>query len=268
MNKIYAVVPAAGLGTRLQPLTQAVPKEMLPVGRKILVHHVIDELVAFGVTDIYFVVSVQKLPSFESFIGHGNRFGIQAHYVVQPAMKGLGDAVACVEPFVAPEDTMVVALGDTFFHGGELGGLLTRMSKTTAAGSIAARPVSLDIANRYGMLQVDPNDSRFVRHIVEKPAPHAVPSNLAVCGRYILNGGIFESIQATKTDNHCEVPFSDAINHWIGRGNTMEVFNLLDEERRFDVGNFDTYFEAFAQMAIADETEGDRFRSYLRGITS
>ena len=265
---MYAVVPVAGFGTRLQPLTQAIPKELLPVGRKVLVHHVIDELVAFGVTDIYFVVSEQKLPFFESFIGRGDQFGIQAHYVVQPAMKGLGDALACVEPYVAHEDAMVVALGDTFFHGGELGGLLTRMRQTTANGSIAVRPVSLDMSSRYGMIYADPNDSRVVHHIVEKPAPHAVPSNLAVCGRYILDGGIFESIHATKTDNHCEVPFSDAINHWIGRGRTMEVVKLDGQERRFDVGNFDTYFEAFVQMAIADEIEGDEIRSFVRGIAS
>src|SRR5690349_17245036 len=97
MNPIdRAVIPAAGHGTRLRPITSAIPKEMLPLGRKPVLEHVLDEIRVAGITKVLFVVSPGK-EMIESYFGDGQRFGVACDYVVQPQMLGLGDAILHAE---------------------------------------------------------------------------------------------------------------------------------------------------------------------------
>src|SRR5437588_8937489 len=86
-----AIVPAAGYGTRLRPLTEAIPKEMLPLGRKPVLEYVLEELRGAGITDVLFVVSTGK-EMIRKYFGDGERFGVRCTYAIQPEMKGLGDA--------------------------------------------------------------------------------------------------------------------------------------------------------------------------------
>ena len=151
------VIPAAGLGTRLRPLTSgALPKEMLPVGRKLALERIVDELRAAGVTRIVFVLS----PAKEDLIRR--HFGDAAEdatfvYVLQPEMRGLGDAVLRARSAVGAAARFVVALGDAVFEEPETGGLTRRLWDATAdadaAVGIAVQRVPPERISRYGVVK-------------------------------------------------------------------------------------------------------------------
>ena len=122
-----AVVPAAGFGTRLRPLTNAIPKEMLPIGRKPVLHHVVDELLTAGLTEVLFVISPRK-EMIREYFGDGSEFGINCEYTIQPEMRGLGDAILRSEPWTANEPFMV-AFGDCMVKSADCACV-----KTTAGG--------------------------------------------------------------------------------------------------------------------------------------
>src|SRR5258708_38696284 len=111
-----AIVPAAGYGTRLRPLTNAIPKEMLPVGRKPVLEYVVEELRAAGIESALLVISAGK-EMIRTYFGNGSRCGLSMEYVMQKEMRGLGDAVLYGESWVGGEH-FALALGDCVFEPG------------------------------------------------------------------------------------------------------------------------------------------------------
>jgi UTP--glucose-1-phosphate uridylyltransferase len=266
-----AVVPVAGLGTRLLPATRSQPKEMLPVARKPVVEYVIDELEANGIAQILFVTGRNKTSIEDHFDLGASESPKTAKffYTRQGAPKGLGDAVLAGEHF-AGEKPFVVALGDSILGLHAKSHAVSRMievfEQNAAACVVAVEEVPLAETGQYGIVAPAgfEKDAVRVAHLVEKPGPETAPSRLAIAGRYIFSPRIFDEIRRVEPDKRGEIQLTDAIERMCTAGLRVYAVQLTPEERRYDVGNFASYFEAFVEFALADPAHGEELKEMLR----
>jgi UTP--glucose-1-phosphate uridylyltransferase len=255
-----AVVPVAGLGTRLLPATKSQPKEMLPVGRKPVVQYVVEELTRMGMRRLLFITGPGKTSIENHFDLNGEliqvlretgkeellaelefeRAPVQYFYTRQRQLLGLGHAISCAQPFVG-DQPFVVALGD----------------------SIIGMQAQSDIVQRMTRCFVDIFE---IADLIEKPSVEEAPSNLAIAARYVLAPAIFEAIRHTRPGKGGEVQVTDAIRILIQGGGKVYGVCLRDDERRYDIGNFQAYFRAFVEFALADDKEGAVLRQHLEAL--
>ena len=260
---VVAIVPAAGLGTRLRPLSDAIPKEMLPVGRALALERIIAELQAAGVGRIVFVVSPQK----EAFLR--KHFGESFGYALQTEMRGLGDAILQARALASGASRLLVALGDAVFEEPTLGGLTRRVLAADSPIAIAVQQVPRERLSKYGVVAPAPsapmNGGTFkVCDIVEKPAPEDAPSDFAVTARYVLPDTLFETLEKTPPAKNGEVQLTDALQLLLRAGVPGSAVPLLPGETRHDIGGFETYFKAFVTFAMNDPDYGAALRTYLK----
>jgi UTP--glucose-1-phosphate uridylyltransferase len=287
-----AIVPAAGLGTRLLPATKSQPKEMLPVGRKPVVQYVVEELQAADLTQILIITGRRKraiedhfdpdplllsaleqagneaLLSELSYIQRNSRF----FYTRQSSPKGLGHAVALGAEFV-DDDDCVVALGDSLIAGEDPAAPVRAMMQAhrdlKAAAVIAVEQVPPDEAHRYGIISIKgaeppPGEPVAVTDIIEKPPRGSAPTNLAVAARYVFSPRIFEALGRTPPDRHGEIQLTDAVKLLIQMGEPVYAWPLRPDQRRYDIGNFESYFRTFIDFILADERYGYLARQYIK----
>ena len=289
-----AVVPVAGLGTRLLPCTKSQPKEMLPVGRKPVVQYVVEELEEAGMKRILFVTGRSKKAIEDHFdydaelnrllkddpkkqdlldeLGF-ERSEVAFMYVRQRALqKGLGDAIRHAEPFDRGRP-FVVALGDSILAGGRgertLNKLINCYEGRAAACVIAFEEVPMAEVPSYGVAapasgQV--GDVFEVADLIEKPSVEEAPSNLAIAARYVLSPLIFEALAHTPPGKNNEIQLTDAIRLLLRNGEKVYGVRLSEGERRYDIGNFESYFKSFVEFALADEKYGPALREHTRQL--
>lgn len=287
-----AIVPAAGLGTRLLPATKSQPKEMLPVGRKPVVQYVVEELQAAGLSQILMITGRRKRaiedhfdfdPQLESALKQAGNEGMladlaylagraQLYYTRQSEPQGLGHAVALGSHFV-DGDACVVALGDSIIGAQDPSSLLQGMIKAfqdlDAAALVAVERVPSEETFRYGIVSLGgaeppPGEPAIMTDIVEKPSPGTAPSNLSVAARYVFSPAIFDALARMIPDRRGELQLTDAIKLLIQRGERVYAWPLDPGQTRYDVGNFQSYFRAFVDFALADERFGYLARQYLK----
>ncbi|MGD0201402.1 MAG: UTP--glucose-1-phosphate uridylyltransferase [Bryobacteraceae bacterium] len=286
-----AVVPVAGLGTRLLPATKSQPKEMLPVARKPIVQYVVEELVANGVERILFITGRNKSsiedhfdadPELARTLSAADKrelldelafeeLGAHFLYTRQRFQSGLGDAVLCGENF-AGEEPFVVALGDSILGLHANSQTVLRMAELfesqQASCVLAVEEVLPEQAEHYGIVRpAGPGGDSFqVANLVEKPRPGEAPSNLAIAGRYIFSPLIFDMIRRVEADARGEIQLTNAIQLLCEEGRSVLAMKLPPGERRYDIGNFPSYFETFAEFALADPLHGAGFRAALERL--
>ncbi len=286
-----ALVPVAGLGTRLLPATKSQPKEMLPVARKPIVQYVAEELVANGLREILFVTGRSKTsienhfdddPELVRMLSAANKTellqevqfeDLEANffYTRQRMQRGLGDAVLCGETF-AGEQPFVVALGDSIVGLHERSRCVSRMSELfldrRASCVIAVEEVPAEETGHYGIVEVAENDDDSLRvlNLVEKPEPKDAPSNLAIAGRYVFSPLIFDMIRRVEADSRGEIQLTNAIQLMCDEGKRVLAVRLPANEKRYDIGNFPSYFETFIEFALADPLYGPALRQTLRKL--
>lgn len=276
MNIAKAIVPVAGLGTRLLPTTKAVPKEMLPVGRLPVVHHVVEELATAGIRQILFATGRDKSAIENHFddsgaachLGYRER-GIEFFFARQPQPPGTGTAVATGEAFAAGEP-FVVAFGDSIVRTPSGRPLLQRMIDShlrhCAACTIGACEVPEEQMHHYGILvpeKATAADSKLTA-ILEKPTPAQTTSRLAVSARYVFSPAIFAHIRATAPSASGEIYLTDAIAALIAANAPVRAVRLGTDEQRCDIGNHLSYFASFIDYALDDPEWGAQIRAYLR----
>jgi UTP--glucose-1-phosphate uridylyltransferase len=284
-----AVIPVAGLGTRLLPATKSQPKEMLPVGAKPVVQYVVEEVAGSGIRRVLFITGPGKTSIENHFdlnqelITHlresgketllneldFERRGIEYFFTRQRKQLGLGHAVLCAQGFVGDQN-FVVALGDTIIGENQQAGIISRLTaefeRTSADAVIAFQEVALDEVTSYGIARpgAEDGESFRVEEIVEKPSRAEAPSRLAVAARYVFRAGIFPLLAATPPSKGGEIQLTDAIQRLIKQGGQVRGVRLGPQERRYDIGNFRSYFRAFCDLALADPRYGADLREYLR----
>jgi UTP--glucose-1-phosphate uridylyltransferase len=286
-----AVVPVAGAGTRLLPATKSQPKEMLPVGRKPVVQYIIEELVQSGVRRVLFVTGPGKTsienhfdvnPELVDFLRETGKedlledleFGrrnVEYCYTRQKRQLGLGHAVLTARPFVG-EQPFVVALGDSIIglHAQSLvvRRLLSTFEAERADAVISFEEVPREDVRQYGIARPRGEAGAVfaLADIVEKPAVEEAPSTLAVAARYVFRPTIFEHLAKTTPGKGGEIQLTDAIRAMIRQGGKVMGVRLLPGERRYDIGNFESYYAAFVEFALADPRHGPRLREHLLSL--
>lgn len=286
-----AVVPVAGLGTRLLPATKSQPKEMLPVGRRPVVQYVVEELRESGIKKILFVTGYGK-SSIEDFfdvnqqlVNHLRHTGkeeqlaelafernhVQYAYTRQREQLGLGHAVLIGEPFVGNQP-FVVALGDSIIGMHAKSRIVEKMieeyERTSADVVVCFEELDnpKDVVN-YGIAQPKgpiTGDVFELESLVEKPAVDEAPSNLAVAARYVFSPAIFHELQRTERGKGGEIQLTDAMRQVLKNGGKGVGIRLPKDEPRYDIGNFESYFQAFVDFALADPQFGPGLEQHLR----
>ena len=288
-----AVVPVAGLGTRLLPATKSQPKEMLPVGGKPVVQHVVEELAAAAIERVVFVTGRGKSaiedhfdrdPTLTGVLERRGdaqllsrlafeRLGLAFAYTRQPEPLGLGDAVLCAEGFTG-DAPFAVALGDAILGGVDgpapvVARLAAALERHEADCAVAVRDVAREDTGRYGIVSTRANGDdegvARVEAIVEKPDPATAPSTLAVAARYVMTPAIFDALRATPRAPNGELELTDAIARLVDDGRTVVALRLGNIVRH-DIGTHESYASAFLHFALADPDHGARLRAEARAL--
>jgi UTP--glucose-1-phosphate uridylyltransferase len=253
-----AVIPAAGHGTRLRPLTNIAPKVLLPLGRKPTVEYIVEELHAAGINDIIFVVSAQDTKVQEYFGDSACDGAVRMRYVVQREQLGLAHAILCAEEAVEGEH-FAVALGDSVILSRQQIPPFRRMLAAYAANpaftAITVERVAIEDSYKYGMVKPigQIGDESFeIAGLVEKPKPEDSPSNYAIGGRYVFDPGIFDVIRKTLPGTGGELQITDSIALSMTEGKRVWCTPVIEGEHRYDMGNSRTYCEAFVAMCLID----------------
>ena len=290
MDIDLAVVPVAGLGTRLLPATKSQPKEMLPVGRKPVVQYVVEELTRVGMKRMLFITGPGKASLENHFDLNGEliqtlresgkeellaeleyeRAAVQYFYTRQRQLLGLGHAVLCAKAFVGREP-FVVALGDSIIGMHAESDVVGRMTRhfvdRQAAAVIAFEEVPDAEVSNYGIARPRTSGEVFeIADLIEKPSRQDAPSNLAIAARYVLSPHVFEALQKTPPGKGGEIQLTDAIRTLMREGGRVYGVRLHASERRYDIGNFESYFEAFVEFALADPKFGAGLRRRLEEL--
>jgi UTP--glucose-1-phosphate uridylyltransferase len=279
-----AVIPAAGLGTRFLPATKAVPKELLPVVDKPALQYIVEEAAAAGLTDVLLVTGrgkssmvdhFDRRPDLEMQLEAGGKKELleavrrpcelaAVHTSRQSEPLGLGHAVLCAAAHVGHQP-FAVMLGDDLVD--ERDPLLPRMlalQAETGGIVVALIEVPRDRTALYGIATASPTDEEDVLAIsgmVEKPEPDEAPSNLAVIGRYVLPGEIFDVLATTEPGRGGEIQLTDAIAAMAAGG--TPVHGVLFRGRRYDTGDRQSYLQAVVQLACDRDDLGPDFRKWL-----
>lgn len=273
-----AVIPAAGLGSRLLPLTKAIPKEMLPVGDKPVIEHTVRELVASGITDITIVVSGGKSLIQDHFrpnpglveqlradgkIAYADaveEIGELSHrghltYLDQHGPYGNGTPVLNAARSLGDEPVLVLWPDDVFVAEVPRAQQLIRAYEQTSCPVLALMPMAPEHSQRYGVpiVKEDLDDGLLrITGLVEKPKPQDAPSSYAAIGGYVVTPGVVDELreQTKRWYDHKtgEVYLSDAINAYAkGRA----VYGQVIQGNWYDTGNPADYLVAQFASALA-----------------
>jgi UTP--glucose-1-phosphate uridylyltransferase len=273
MTPIRKVVfPVGGLGTRFLPATKSMPKEMLPIVDKPLIHYAFEEAKAAGIEQFIFVTGRNK-DAIENHFDHafelehalgGKRKGDALAatsswlpeagaitYIRQQQPLGLGHAIWCARHAVGDEPFAVI-LADDLVHGASpcLKQMIEAYPLIAGANMAAVMEVPREKTASYGILSLDgaaKNGLVRATALVEKPEPAAAPSTTSIIGRYILQPEIFAELEKGERGAGGEIQLTDALNRMIGR---TDFYGFHFEGRRYDCGEVAGYIEANVALAL------------------
>ncbi|MCI8624363.1 MAG: UTP--glucose-1-phosphate uridylyltransferase GalU [Provencibacterium sp.] len=281
-----AVIPAAGLGTRVLPASKAMPKEMLPIVDKPAIQYIVEEAVASGIEDILIITSrgkttvedhfdrnpelEQKLLSsgkqdvYEQMVRISSLANIE--YIRQKETKGLGHAVYCAKTFVGDEPFAVLYGDDVIYGGKPACRELCDAYEQYGLGIAGVQEVPLDAIGKYCSLKVDPLSPRLFKifDMIEKPAPEEVMSPYAILGRCVLPAKIFSILEQTPPGAGGEIQLTDAMRR-LALEETM--IGVEYEGTRYDMGNKLGILQAIVEVGLQHAEVGGAFREYLRALS-
>lgn len=289
-----AVIPVAGLGTRMLPATKAIPKEMLPIVDKPLIQYVVNECVAAGIKEIVLVTHSSKNSienhfdtSFELEATLEKRVkrqlldevqkicppDVTIMHVRQGQAKGLGHAVLCAYPLVGDEPFAVV-LPDVILDDAasdlrrENMAAMVNAFNETRISQVMVEPVPMSEVSSYGVADVGgaelrPGESAAMSKVVEKPALEEAPSNLAIVGRYILPAEIWPLLSRTPVGAGDEIQLTDAIDMLMEK-QQVNAFHMSGKSH--DCGSKLGYMKAFVEYGLRHDVLGEDFKAYLQSL--
>lgn len=289
MKKITkAVIPAAGLGTRVLPATKAQPKEMLTIVDKPSLQYIVEELVESGIKDIVIVTGRNK-DSIEDHFDYSYELETTLEekgktdllqkvqhlssmanifYVRQNKPLGLGHAILKAKPFIGDEP-FVIALGDDIMYNDKNPVSKQMMDTYEKYGSsvIGVQEVAESDVSKYGVVKpVATLDERTVEVVdfVEKPSLEEAPSRLACLGRYVLDGKIFDYLENGTPGKGGEIQLTDSILAMLNDGNKVLAYDF--EGKRYDIGNKIGLLKANIEFGLRNEETAEELKEYLKGL--
>lgn len=289
-----AIIPVAGLGTRMLPASKAIPKEMLTLADKPLIQYVVEECAAAGIKEIILVTHSSKNAienhfdtSFELESTLEKRVkrqlleeirtitppGVTIMQVRQGQAKGLGHAVLCAKPLVG-DSPFAVVLPDVLIDNAasnlredNLAAMVKEFSKT-GISQILVEPVPNEDVNKYGIVDIagvnlNAGESAPLSSIVEKPAQEEAPSNLSVVGRYVFPAEIMDTLAYTPPGAGDEIQLTDGIFSFM-KQQPVNAFHLTGKSH--DCGGKLGYMKAFVEYSMRHEQEGQAFREWIKQL--
>ena len=294
MKKIRkAVIPAAGLGTRVLPATKAQPKEMLVIVDKPALQYLVEELIDSGIEEILIVTGRNK-SSIENHFDYSFELEktleekgklellkvvddisklANIYYVRQKKPLGLGHAIGCAEAFIGDEP-FVVVLGDDIIYTDESKGeapvtkqLIDKYVELNGGNILGVQEVAEKDVNKYGIVKpLETIDERTVEveNFVEKPSLEEAPSRLAALGRYVLEPEIFGYLKNTKPGKGGEIQLTDAILDMKNDKGKLYAYNY--DGFRYDTGDKFGMFVANVEFGLRHSELKDRAKEYLKEL--
>lgn len=287
MKKVTkAVIPAAGLGTRVLPATKAQPKEMLVIVDKPSLQYIVEELVESGITDIVIVTGRNKnsiedhfdysyeventlkkdgkdelLEKIENLSSMANIF-----YVRQNLPKGLGHAILKAKPFIG-DDPFVIALGDDIVYNPEypVAKQMIDVYEKYGASMVGCQEVAEKDVSKYGVVKPTKyldDQTCEIDDFIEKPTIEEAPSRYACLGRYLLTGKIFKYLEEVKPGKGGEIQLTDAILDMLKDGEKVLAYNF--NGKRYDIGNKFGLLKANVEFGLRNEETKDELLNYLK----
>jgi len=253
-----AVIPAAGTGKRFYPLTRAMPKEMLPLLDKPVIHYVVVEAVKSGLDEILIIVGHGKEAIIDYFDynrldeemdNYGIRDFPSIYFIRQKEQLGLGDALKYSEKFVG-DDPFVVLLGDTVYVSSTKKTVTRQLIDVydkLKSPLIAVERVKREKMKDYGIISGEKIKKNLwkVDYLVEKPEPDKAPSDLGITGIYILDNKIFDYLNKIKIGKNNEYQLTDALNLYV-KENSLYASSF--NGKRYDIGTKELWYEAFIEF--------------------
>ena len=281
-----AVIPAAGLGTRMLPIARAVPKEMLPIVDRPAMSYLVEEAAKSGITDILIITGRGK-EAIENYFDYSTEYDsrllakgkestvkelhreaeeVNVHFIRQLEPKGLGHAIRRAKSFVGNEPFAVLYGDDIIFSEvpvvKQLMGLFEKYGKAV----VGSKEVTVEQIQKYSSLKVESTgtkDEYFVSDMIEKPSPDQIFSLLTILGRVILTPDIFDILDNTEPGAGGEIQLTDAMKVL---SNTVGMTALIFEGTRYDLGSKLGLLTANVDRALRDESIGPAFREYLKTV--
>lgn len=283
-----AIIPAAGLGTRLLPNTKSIPKEMLPLVDKPVIQYIVEEAVAAGVEEILIITNRGKNPIEDYFDyapdleerliqdGKSDEAATvravadmaDVFFLRQKETKGLGHAVWRAKSFVGNEPFAVMYGDDVIISEDPVVGQLCRAYEKYGCGVVGVKEVPREDVPKYCTLDVTPLDDKTmkVHNIIEKPTPEQILSCYSILGRVVMPPEIFDLIEKTPADPKSgEIYFTDAMLDLARRGE----LNAVDFDGiRYDMGNKLGIMQANCEVALNHPEIGADFKEYLKKLAA
>lgn len=241
------IILAGGSGSRLQPMTLAVSKQLLPVYDKPMIYYPLGILMLAGIRDILVISTPYDLPMFRKLLGTGEQWGIRFSYLEQPRPEGLPQAFIIGEEFIG-KDRVALILGDNIFYGNSLPALLKTASEWPGA-AVFAYPVS--DPERYGVVEFDQDHNAV--SLEEKPLRPR--SKHAVTGLYFFDNRVVEIARGLKPSARGELEILDAIRPYLAEG-SLRVLELGRGFAWLDTGTHDSLLDAGNFVATLEKRQG------------
>ena len=288
-----AVIPAAGLGTRVLPATKAQPKEMLVIVDKPALQYLVEELVSAGIEEILIITGRNK-GSIENHFDYSyelektleekgkkdllkivNNISEMSniYYVRQKRPLGLGHAISCAEAFVGDEPFVVLLGDDIIYTDSEkwqkpvTKQLVDKYNELQGGTILGVQEVPHENVSKYGIIkplkQID-EKTVAVEDFIEKPSVDEAPSNLAALGRYVLEPEIFSYLKETKPGKGGEIQLTDAILAMKNNGEKLYAYNF--DGLRYDTGDKFGMFVANVEFGLRHEELKDKVKDYLKDL--
>ncbi|MEM8982265.1 MAG: UTP--glucose-1-phosphate uridylyltransferase GalU [Pseudomonadota bacterium] len=280
-----AVFPVAGRGTRFLPATKASPKEMLPIVDKPLIQYAVEEAVAAGATNLVFITHASKRsiedhfdidPELERALDEGGKSelldivrsikptGVSCTFIRQGEPLGLGHAVLCAEPAVGNQPFFVHLPDDMIKAQTPCLKQMADFYAQHGGAALAVQTVPKEKTASYGIVSLHAGDTlQRISGMVEKPQPDVAPSNLAVVGRYLLDGSIFDVLKTIGRGAGGEIQLTDAIAAQL---TDVPTYAFPFEGKRYDCGNKLGFLEATVEYALEHAEIGAGFKDYLASL--
>jgi UTP--glucose-1-phosphate uridylyltransferase len=289
MKKITkAIIPAAGLGTRMLPISHAVPKEMLPIVDLPAVYHLVEEAVKSGITDILIITNRDK-DAMEDFFDLSIEYGqaltskgkteeakriyeianmANVYFLRQKETKGLGHAVGRARSFVGDEPFIVMYGDDVIFSETPVCRQMMDVYEKYGKCVVGVNRVPLADVSKYSSLKVAEIEGEdrvaYCTDMIEKPKPGMEFSNLSILGRVLLTPDIFDVLDNLEPGAGGEIQLTDAMAKFAREGG---IYALEFEGERFDMGSKLGFLKANIKRGLCHPETGEELKKFLKEIT-
>lgn len=288
MKKITkAIIPAAGLGTRMLPISHAVPKEMLPIVDLPAIYYLVEEAVNSGITDILIITNRDK-DAIEDFFDLSIEYGVALEakgktaeadrlrkianmanifFLRQKETKGLGHAVGRARSFVGDEPFVVLYGDDVILSDYPVCRQMIEVYEKYGKPVVGVKPVPIEQVQKYCSLKVDSIEGEdrvtFCTDMIEKPKPGEEFSNLSILGRVLLTPEVFDIIDALEPGAGGEYQLTDAMAKMARDGGVYALDFIGD---RYDMGSKFGFLKANVVKGLTHPECGEEFREYLKSL--